>query len=96
MSDERYQSLQERLSKDSQNVTTLRGEQLSPAQVSKAVVLLQELDREIRLKTRNKRSLDDVLRGAMHLGSVSTKEFVQLNESVLGESSQVLDTHLLE
>jgi len=32
----------------------------------------------------------------MHLGSVSTKEFVQLNESVLGESSQVLDTHLLE
>ena len=96
MSDERYQSLQERLSKDSQNVTTLRGEQLSPAQVSKAVVLLQELDREIRLKTRNKRSLDDVLRGAMHLGSVSTKEFVQLNESVLGESSQVLDTHLVE
>ena len=90
MSDERYESLQERLSKDSQNVTTLRGEQVSPAQVSKAVVLMQELDREIRLKTRNKRSLDDVLRGAMRLESVDTKAFVQLSESVLGESSKVL------
>ncbi|WP_339453434.1 hypothetical protein [Pseudomonas sp. EA_5y_Pfl2_R50] len=96
MSDERYQALQAKLIKDSQKVTTLRGEQISPAQVSKAVVLLQELDNEIRLKTRNKRSLDDVLRGAMRLGTVSTKEFVQLAESVLGESSNVLDTALLQ
>jgi predicted metalloprotease with PDZ domain len=64
--------------------------------VAKAVVLLQELDREIRLKTRNKRSLDDVLRGAMRLESVDTKEFVQLSESVIGESSKVLDTGLLQ
>ncbi|MFP0195946.1 hypothetical protein ACKJSM_12325 [Pseudomonas sp. PHC1] len=95
MSDERYQSLQAKLAKDSQTVTTLRGEQISPAQVSKAVLLLQELDGEIRLKTRNKRSLDDVLRGAMHLGTVDTKEFVQLAESILGESSLALDTALL-
>lgn len=96
MSDERYQSLQAKLARDSQKVTTLRGEQISPAQVAKAVIVLQELDREIRLKTRNKRSLDDVLRGAMHLGTVSTKEFVQLAESVLGESSKVLETDLLQ
>lgn len=95
MSDERYQALQAKLAKDSQKVTTLRGEQISPAQLSKAVLLLQELDGEIRLKTRNKRSLDDVLRGAMHLGTVDTKEFVQLAESILGESSKVLDTGLL-
>ena len=95
MSDERYEGLQAKLAKDSQKVTTLRAEQVSPAQVSKAVVLLQELDREIRLKTRNKRSLDDVLRGAMRLQSVDTKEFVQLAESIIGESSQVLDSSLL-
>ena len=95
MSDERYQALQLKLAKDSQKVTTLRGEQIGPAQVSKAVLLLQELDREIRLKTRNKRSLDDVLRGAMHLGTVDTKAFGQLAESVIGESSKVLDTGLL-
>ncbi|QZP35804.1 hypothetical protein [Pseudomonas sp. DR48] len=96
MSDERYEGLQKKLARDGQKVTTLRGEQINPAQVSKAVLLLQELDREIRLKTRNKRSLDDVLRGAMHLESVDTKEFVQLAESVIGESSKVLDTELLQ
>jgi hypothetical protein len=95
MSDERYEGLHRKLVKDSQKVTSLRGEQINPAQVAKAVVLLQELDREIRLKTRNKRSLDDVLRGAMHLGSIDTKQFVQLSESVLGESSKVLDSGLL-
>jgi hypothetical protein len=96
MSDERYEGLHGKLVRDSQKVTTLRGEQINAAQVAKAVLLLQELDREIRLKTRNKRSLDDVLRGAMHLGSIDTKEFVQLSESVLGESSKVLDTGLLQ
>ncbi|WP_447802132.1 hypothetical protein [Pseudomonas serbica] len=96
MSDERYEGLHGKLVKDSQKVTSLRGEQINAAQVAKAVLMLQELDREIRLKTRNKRSLDDVLRGAMHLGSIDTKEFVQLSESVLGESSKVLDTGLLQ
>ena len=96
MSDERYEGLHGKLVKDGQKVSSLRGEQINPAQVSKAVVLLQELDREIRLKTRNKRSLDDVLRGAMHLESVDTKEFVQLAESVIGEPSKVLDTDLLQ
>ncbi len=96
MSDERYEGLQKKLARDGQKVTTLRGEQINPAQVAKAVLLLQELDREIRLKTRNKRSLDDVLRGAMHLGSVDTKAFVQLADSVIGESSKVLETELLQ
>jgi len=58
--------------------------------------LLQELDREIRLKTRNKRSLDDVLQAAMRLETVDTQEFVQLSESILGASSAVLDTRLLQ
>jgi hypothetical protein len=96
ISDERYESLHGKLVKDSQKVTTLRGEHLNPAQVSKSVLLLQELDREIRLQTRNKRSLDDVLRGAMRLERVDTKAFIQLAESVIGESSKVLDTELLQ
>ncbi|MBA1376755.1 hypothetical protein [Pseudomonas brassicacearum] len=96
MSDERYEALNVRLARDSKGVTTLRGEQVSPAMVAKAVLLLQELDREIRLKTRNKRSLDDVLQGAMRLETVDTPEFVQLSESILGEGSTVLDTRLLQ
>ncbi|MCI0996475.1 hypothetical protein HNO91_11565 [Pseudomonas corrugata] len=96
MSDERYQTLNERLVRDSQGVTTLRGEQVSPAMIAKAVLLLQELDREIRLKTRNKRSLDDVLQAAMRLETVDTREFVQLSESILGGASTVLDNRLLQ
>lgn len=96
MSDERYQSLQTRLARESHTVTTLRGEQISAPAIAKAVLLLQELDGEIRLKTRNKRSLDDVMHAAMRLESISTKEFVQLSESILGESSKVLDSGLLQ
>ncbi len=96
MSDERYQSLETRLAKDSHNVATLRGEQIGGPAVARAVLLLQELDREIRLKTRNKRSLDDVMRAVMKLESVSTQEFVQLSENILGESSTVLDSKLLQ
>ena len=95
MSDERYASLNARMAKDSRTVSSLRGDQVDSAQVAKAVLLLQELDREIRLKTRNKRSLDDVMRGAMRLQGVDTKAFVELAESVLGDSSAVLDTELI-
>ncbi|POF43147.1 hypothetical protein B0D71_09680 [Pseudomonas laurylsulfativorans] len=96
MSDERYESLHGKLVRDSQKVTTLRGKQVSPAQVARAVVLLQELDGEIRLKTHNKRSLDDVLQGAMRLGDIDTQAFVQLSESVIGGSSKVLSTELIQ
>jgi hypothetical protein len=96
ISDERYESLHGKLVRDTQKVTTLRGERVSPAQVARAVVLLQELDGEIRLKTHNKRSLDDVLRGAMRLGDIDTQAFVQLSESVIGGSSKVLSTELIQ
>jgi hypothetical protein len=96
MSDERYENLHGKLVMISQKVTTLRGERINPAQLARAVVLLQELDREIRLKTHNKRSLDDVLRGAMRQGDIDTKAFVQLSESVIGGSSKVLSTELIQ
>ena len=96
MSDERYESLHGKLVRTSQKVTTLRSDRVNPAQVARAVVLLQELDREIRLKTHNKRSLDDVLRGAMQQGEIDTQAFVQLSESVIGGSSKVLSTELIQ
>jgi len=96
MSDERYESLHGKLVRTSQKVTTLRSDRVNPVQVARAVVLLQELDQEIRLKTHNKRSLDDVLRGAMRLGDIDTQAFVQLSESVIGGSSKVLSTELIQ
>ncbi|MGO2487059.1 MAG: hypothetical protein ACTH8C_07355 [Pseudomonas taetrolens] len=95
MSDERYQTLQHKLSAAGKGVTRLRGPHASQAMVARAVTLLQALDREIRLQTHNKRSLDDVSQALMRLDKVDTPTFIQLSESVLGGSSDVLDSPLL-
>ncbi|AZE93605.1 hypothetical protein C4J96_1473 [Pseudomonas orientalis] len=95
ITDERYQAIQTRLTKEGKDVTSLRGEHVSGATVSRAVLVLQELDREIRVKTHNKRSLDDLAQAVMRAGSVTTKEFVQLAENIIGDSSVVLDSKLL-
>ena len=95
ITDERYQALQARLAKEGTAVTSLRGEHVSGAAVSRAVVMMQELDREIRVKTHNKRSLDDLTQAVMRANSITTAEFVQLAERIIGESSVVLDSKLL-
>ena len=95
MSDERYQTLQHKLNAAGKSVTRLRGPQTSPAIVARAVTLLQALDREIRVHTHSKRSLDDVSQALMRMDTVNTASFIQLSESVLGGASDVLDTPLL-
>ena len=95
MSDERYQTLQHKLTAAGKTVTRLRGQQAGPAMVARTVTLLQSLDREIRLQTHNKRSLDDVSQALMRMDKVNTASFIQLSESVLGGHSEVLDTPLL-
>jgi len=92
VSDDRYEAWQARLSKQAAKVTQLKGEQANPAQVARGVLLLQALDKEIRIHTQAKRSLDDVARALMRLRSVSTEEFVQISESVLGRRSEVLQS----
>jgi len=95
ITDERYAAIQARLAKEGKDVTSLRGEHVSGAIVARAVVMMQELDREIRVKTHNKRSLDDLAQAVMRANSITTAEFVQLAESIIGESSVVLDSKLL-
>ena len=95
ITDERYAAIQARLTREGKNVTSLRGEHVSGATVARAVVVMQELDREIRVKTHNKRSLDDLAQAVMRANSINTRAFVQLAESIIGEPSVVLDTKLL-
>ncbi|NWF10645.1 hypothetical protein HX810_23475 [Pseudomonas salomonii] len=95
ITDERYAAIQTRLAREGKGVTSLRGDHVNGATVAQAVLVLQELDREIRVKTHNKRSLDDLAQAVMRANSVNTAEFVQLAESVIGESSVVLDNKLL-
>lgn len=95
ISDDRYEVWQARLQKLGGKVTQLRAEHASPAQVARGVMLLQSLDKEIRIHTQAKRSLDDVTRALMRLPSVSTEEFVQISENVLGRQSDVLQSKAL-
>lgn len=95
MSDDRYAALQARLHKLGAKVAHLRGAKADSVQVARGVLLLQSLDREIRLHSQDKRSLDDVARALMRLSSVSTAEFVQISENVLGRQSEVLQSKVL-
>ncbi|HWR80528.1 MAG TPA: hypothetical protein VN303_10060 [Pseudomonas sp.] len=95
MSDYRYQAVRSRLLKWSKPVKTLRGSSSSGPMTARAVLLLQDLDQEIRKQTNNQRSLDDVTRGLMRLEKASTKDFIEICENILGRSSAVLDTRLL-
>ena len=95
MSEDRYQVIRKKLVKWSKKVSSLRTENSSGPVTARAVLLLQELDREIRGATDNQRSLDDVTRGLMRLDKVSTKDFIEISENVMGRGSQVLDSKLL-
>lgn len=97
LSEDRYQKVREHLIKWSKPVKSLRTEHSTGPITARAVLLLQELDREIRQATKDgqQRSLDDVTRGLMRLDKVSTKDFIEISENVMGRSSKVLDNRLL-
>ena len=95
LSDDRYALIRKQLTQWSRKVKSLRDEDASGAVTARAVLLLQDLDKEIRLKTDGKHSMDDVTRGLMRLDKASTKDFIQISENLLGGSSEVLDTKLL-
>lgn len=95
MTEERYQQVRKHLEKWSRDVKTLRGERSSGPVTARAVLLLQDLDQEIRKRTEGRRTLDDVTRGLMRLDTASTEDFIAISENVMGGSSKVLDTRLL-
>uniref|UniRef100_A0A653DXN3 Peptidase M61 catalytic domain-containing protein n=1 Tax=Pseudomonas marincola TaxID=437900 RepID=A0A653DXN3_9PSED len=98
MSEDRYQIVRKKLIDWSRPVKSLRTENSTGPVTARAVLLFQELDREIRKATKdaNGRSLDDVARGLMRLDKVTTKDLIDISESVMGKPSDVLDTKLLK
>jgi hypothetical protein len=95
MTEPRYQQVRKKLLRWGLKVTSLRGEHSNGAITARSVVLLQELDKEIRQTSEGRYSLDDVARGLMRMDTVSTKDFIELSESLLGKPSKVLDSKLL-
>ncbi len=95
MSEGRYQAVREHLTDWSRGITSLRTEQATGPVTARAVLLLQELDREIRQRSKGRHSLDDVSRGLMRLDKVSTDDFIDITAALLGGASKVLATPLL-
>lgn len=95
MSEGRYQAVREHLTRWSRPVSTLRTERSTGPVTARAVLLLQELDREIRQRSKGRHSLDDVSRGLMRLDRVSTDDFIDITAALLGGNSKVLSTPLL-
>ncbi|AHL75011.1 hypothetical protein CH92_07805 [Stutzerimonas stutzeri] len=95
MSEDRYQAVREHLTKWSRKVDSLRTEHSTGPVTAKAVLLLQDLDKEIRQRSKSRHSLDDVARGLMRLDKVTTEDFIAITETLLGGGSKVLDVRLL-
>ncbi|WP_271411582.1 hypothetical protein [Pseudomonas sp. Q1-7] len=95
LTDDRYEAVRRQLRQWSKKVDSLRGEHATGAITARAVLLLQDLDKEIRLRTDGKHSMDDVARGLMRLDKASTKDFIEITENIMGSASDVLDTKLL-
>lgn len=96
MTEERYQDWQSILTRVGRKVTTLRAAHVDQAQTAHAALLMGALDQEIRGKTDDQKSLDDVVQGLMRMGPVTTEDFVQISSGVMGEPSKVLATSVLQ
>lgn len=95
ISEDRYQLVRKHLQNWSRQVKSLRTESSTGPVTARAVLLLQELDREIRQRSKSRHSLDDVTRGLMRLDKATTEDFISITESLLGGASEVLNTRLL-
>jgi predicted metalloprotease with PDZ domain len=62
---------------------------------ARAVVLLDELDQEIRQRSKDKYSLDDVTRQLMTLRKVSLADLREATEKLIGDKIDTLDSPLL-
>lgn len=95
LSEDRYRIVREHLAKWSRGVSSLRTEHSTGPVTARAVLMLQDLDREIRQRSKGRHSLDDVSRGLMRLDKVTTSDFIDITETMLGGAAKTLDMDLL-
>ena len=95
MSDRRRGRVYANLREWSRGVKSLRTSQSNAAITARAVLLLHDLDVEIRKRTGDEKDIDNVTRILRFMRKVSTLEFIAVTEKVLGGKSKVLATPLL-
>jgi hypothetical protein len=95
MTDARHEKVFEWLAAWSSQVKSLRSDSSSAEITARAVLLLRDLDKEIRNRSKDRKSIDDLARALRPLRKVSTGEFVAAAEKIMGGKSKVLATPLL-
>ncbi|MCB1661750.1 MAG: hypothetical protein H6995_08295 [Pseudomonadales bacterium] len=95
ITDERYQRICTWLEQWSQGVKKLRLARSSGKTTAAAVLLLQDLDKEIQITTKQEKSLDDVTRMLIKKRVVSLKDLREVAREVMGRKSMVLQSGLL-
>ncbi len=96
MTQERRAQIISRLGKWGSEVTELRQERSSGPVTARAVVLLDELDQELRGATDDKQNLDHLVRLLMPKRRVSLEDIRAAAQDILGKESQVLQSPLLK
>ncbi|MDR4498892.1 MAG: hypothetical protein MRK02_13395 [Candidatus Scalindua sp.] len=96
MSEARYQKARNWLALRSHDVTTLRVVNSKGPVTARAVILFQDLDKEIRRLTKEKYNIDDVTRKLMKQRKVSLDDLRRISEQLVGGKIVVLDTPLLK
>ena len=76
-------------------VQHLRADSSTGQVTARAVVLFDDLDKELRSHTKGKHSLDSVVRILMKKRKVSLADLQQASQSLLGKPAKTLDTELL-
>lgn len=95
MTQDRRDAIIERLKKWSSDVELLRQPRSHGPITAAAVVLLDQLDQEIRAKTSDRGSIDDLVRALIPIRKVSFEVFRETAEKIAGGPLKTLDTPLL-
>lgn len=95
LTSERRSQIMKRLEKWSKDVKNLRAGRSHGAITARAVVLLDDLDKEIRIRSKYKYTLDDVTRKLIAKRKVSLDDLRQATEELIGSGVKSLQTPLL-
>ncbi|MCU0756350.1 MAG: hypothetical protein MUE46_14700 [Xanthomonadales bacterium] len=95
ISEARFERTREWLKDWGKNVRTLLVDSSKAETTARAVVLFIDLDREIRERTKGKRSLDDVTQRLIELRRVDLADLQRATRAVIGAPAKTLDSPLL-
>lgn len=96
ISEKRRGKIIDKLAKWGKDVTSLRQKNSTGRITARAVILINELDREIRQTSKGKYSIDDVVQDLMVQRKVALVDLKQAVEGLIGAESKTLQTSLLQ